>query len=158
MPSAKHYMPEGYRSVTPHLVVKNGLEAIRFYERAFGAELKTHAPGPTPGSTMHAELVIGDSFVFLMDSPAPELAPRSPPPPAIVLHMWVPDVDATFARAIAAGATEVMAPADQFWGDRYGQVRDPHGLIWAIATQKEQLTMDEIQTRAKEFFAPMGGS
>lgn len=159
MPPAKHFMPDGQHVITPHLIVKNSLEAIKFYEQAFGAELIARAPGTTPNSTMHAEIRIGGAAVFLMDAQGPQL-PESKlrAPPNQVIHMWVPDADATFARALAAGATVTMPLADQFWGGRYGHVLDPFGHVWAIATQKEELTLEEIQRRAKELFAEGGGS
>jgi uncharacterized glyoxalase superfamily protein PhnB len=145
------------RTVTPHLVVRNGLEAIAFYKKAFGAELKAHAPGPAPGSTMHAEIRIGDSSVFLMEmmGPTPATPPTSASGTTSLVHLFVPDVDAVFAKAVAAGATVVMPLSDMFWGDRYGQIVDPFGHVWALATHQEDLSPEEIERRSKAFFAQM---
>lgn len=160
MPNAKRHIPEGHRTVTPHLVVKNGLEAIAYYQKAFGAELRAHAPGATPESTMHAELRIGDSAVFLTDMVGGPSQVR-PPSPATgtttLIHLFVPDADALFDRAIAAGATPVMPPADMMWGDRYGQLCDPFGHVWAVATHKEDVSPAELQKRTQAFFAQMAG-
>jgi uncharacterized glyoxalase superfamily protein PhnB len=157
MPKAKHPIPEGMRTVTPHLVLRNGLEAIAFYKKVFGAELKTHAAGPTPGSTMHAEIRIGDSSVFLMEmlGPPPVKPPASTSGTTSLVHLFVPNVDAVFAQAVAAGATVVMPLSDMFWGDRYGQILDPFGHVWALATHQEDLSPEEIERRSKAFFAQM---
>jgi PhnB protein len=151
MSQAKHYLPEGLRTVTPHLVVRNGLEAIAFYKNAFAAELRNHAPGPTPGSTMHAELRIGDSAVFVMDSPTPSSTIGT----TTLIHLFVPNADTAFKQAVAAGATVAMPLMDMFWGDRYGQVADPFGHVWALATHKEDVSPDEIERRAQAFYAQM---
>lgn len=157
MAKAKRPIPEGMRTVTPHLPMQNALEAIAFYKKAFGAELKSHAPGTTPGSTMHAEIRIGDSSVFLADmlGAGPVKAPSSAGGATCMMHLYVPNADATFANAVAAGAKVVMPLADMFWGDRYGQITDPFGHVWSIATHVEDLTPQEIDQRAKAFFAQM---
>jgi uncharacterized glyoxalase superfamily protein PhnB len=151
MAKAKSYIPEGLRSVTPHLVVKNALESIEFYKKAFGAELMSHAPGPSPRSTMHAAIRIGDGVVFLADEMPQSIAkaPRGSTTTSIML--FVPDVDATFKQAVAAGAKAAMPVGDQFWGDRYGQVTDPDGHLWEIGTHKEDLTPEEIRQRMGTF-------
>jgi PhnB protein len=153
MAKAKKYIPEGLRSLTTHLVVPNALEAIEFYKKAFGAELESHAPGATPGSTIHAALKIGDAALFLADE-MPESKAKSPSKlggTTTSLMFYVSDVDAVVARAVKNGAMLAMPVSDQFWGDRYGQVIDPFGHLWEIGTHKEDLTEDELRERAMKF-------
>lgn len=140
-----HYIPEGTRAVTPHLVLKGAAKAIEFYKAAFGAVEHYHMPGPG-GSIGHAELQIADSLLYLADE-FPQgggggRAPRGSS--SVVLHMYVPDADATCARAVAAGAKVTMPMMDAFWGDRYGQVTDPFGHVWSIATHKQDLTPEQM--------------
>jgi PhnB protein len=157
MAKAKSHIPEGLRTVTAHLVVKNALDAIDFYKKAFGAELVTHSPGHAPRSTMHAAIKIGDVQLFLADEVGMSAikAPTTLGATTSTLMMYVTDVDAVFAKAVAAGASAKMPVADQFWGDRYGQVADPFGHVWELATHKEDLTHEEVGQRAQAFFAQM---
>jgi PhnB protein len=142
--------------------VRGADRALDFYKKAFGAQETVRMPGPT-GKIMHAEFRIGDSVVFLSEE-APNMgsvAPQPGTPTPISLHLYVEDVDAAYKRAIAAGATSQMLPADMFWGDRFSKVSDPFGHAWSIATVKEQLTPEEMGKRANAFFAEMakqGGS
>ena len=132
-------VPQGYHTLTPHLVVRDGSAAIDFYKRAFGAsELSRTTAGPG-GPIMHADLRIGSSIVMLND-PMPQQAP-------VTLHLYVNDADATFASAAKAGAKAVMPLADMPWGDRYGIVIDPYGHAWAISTHVEDVSADELQRR-----------
>jgi PhnB protein len=157
MAKAKNYIPEGLRSVTSHLVVKNALDSIEFYKKAFGAEVQSHAPGPTPRSTMHAAIKIGDGVVFVTDEMpmSTSKAPKTLGGSTSSITLFVRDADATFKSAVAAGAKVNMPIGDQFWGDRYGQVVDPDGHLWEIATHKEDLTPVELQQRASAFMAEM---
>ena len=157
MAKAKSYLPEGLRSVTSHLVVKNALDSIEFYKKAFGAELLSRAPGGSPKSTMHASVRIGDGVIFVADEmPMSTVkAPKSLGGTTSSVTLFVSDVDATFKNAVSAGAKSNMPVGDQFWGDRYGQVIDPDGHLWEIATHKEDLTADELQQRATKFMAEM---
>ena len=142
-------IPEGYGSVTPHLVVRGAARAIEFYKRAFGAEEAMRMPSRDGQKVMHAELRIGDSLVFLNDE-FPEMGARAPESlggTPVTLHLYVQDADAVFARAVAAGARPLMPLQDMFWGDRYGKLADPFGHEWAIATHKEDLTPEEIGKR-----------
>lgn len=124
--------------VTPHLVVNGAAEAIDFYTKAFGAEEVQRVPGED-GRLMHAAITINGDMVMLMDD-FPEMrdGKRSDPQALggtpVLLHLEVPDVDATWQRAVAAGATVVMPLEDQFWGDRYGQLADPFGHVWSLAS------------------------
>ncbi len=152
MGKAASPIPPGFHSLTPHLGVHGAANYIDFLARAFGAVEIGRSPGPG-GKLMHAAVRIGDSMLLLHDY-FPEMGG---PPPAtgngpLVLHLYVPDADATWAQAIAAGCEVVFPIADQFWGSRYGQVRDPFGLVWAIATQTEDLTPEESQERQKKLF------
>jgi PhnB protein len=142
-------IPEGYHAITPYLIVKRGAEAIQFYARAFGAVEHERMEGPG-GKIRHAEITIGDSRVMLADE-HPEigaLGPETIGGSPVSLHLYVEDVDAVVARAIAAGATLTRPVADQFYGDRVGGITDPFGHRWFIATHKEDLTKDELHRRA----------
>jgi uncharacterized glyoxalase superfamily protein PhnB len=149
--------------VTPDLAIKGATRAIDFYKKVFGAQEITRAPGPDGRSILHAELRIGDAPVFLADV-FPDMAPQDrgavrgtegAQHSRVVPTVYVKDADAVFDRAVKAGAEIVMPLADAFWGDRYGQVRDRYGHIWAIATHKEDLTPEEVQKRSAAFFASM---
>lgn len=145
-------IPEGMHTVTPHLVCAGASDAIAFYKRAFGAEEVHRMPSPDgSGKLMHAMIRIGDSAVMLVDE-TPEwgcLGPNTLKGSAVTLHLYVPDVDAAFARAVEAGATATMPPADMFWGDRYGMVKDPFGHSWSIATHIRDMTPEEMNEAAK---------
>ena len=150
-------IPEGYHTVTAALTVKNGARMIDFYKQAFGAQERMRMHGPDGTTIMHAEIQIGDSFVMLGEELADMgcLAPVSKGGPTGSLFLYVPDVDAAFQRAVSAGAKPVMPVADMFWGDRFGQVEDPSGHRWSLATHKEDLSPEEIGQRQKAFFASM---
>ncbi|MEZ6195443.1 MAG: VOC family protein [Planctomycetota bacterium] len=149
-------VPEGARTVTPHLVVKGAMQAIEFYKKAFGAIEHFHMPGPG-GAVMHAEIQIGDSLVYLADEfPNSVQAPATLGGTSVVIHLYVEDADATFKQAVAAGADVRFPVMDTFWGDRYGQVADPFGHTWAIATHVKDMTPEEIGAAAEEFMKNMG--
>lgn len=147
--------PEEFRGVTPQLVVADAQAAIDFYAAAFGADVFRRATGPD-GRIWHVELLIHGGRMLLLE-PYPEVGMVGPDPAAagtsVMLHLFVPDVDAGFARAVAAGGEPLMEPADTFWGDRYAQVRDPFGHRWALATRREDLTDAEISERAAAYLA-----
>jgi PhnB protein len=147
-------IPDGFHTLTPHLVVKGASQAIEFYKKAFGAEEISRAAGPDGKSLMHADLRIGDSRLFLVDE-FPEMDCRGPQSiggTPVTIHMYVEDVDAAFNKAVAAGAQVRMPLADMFWGDRYGVLADPFGHAWSLATHKEDLTPEEIDRRAQAAF------
>ncbi len=137
-------VPEGYRTVTPFLRVNGAREAIAFYKQAFGAEERSIAPGPD-GKVMHGEIKIGDSIVMIADA-------MMGPPTQAALHLYVQDVDALWAKALAAGCQVLMPLGDQFWGDRYGAVSDKWGNHWSMATHTEDLTPDQMKRRMDEAF------
>lgn len=152
-------IPEGTPTLTPHLIVKGATEAIEFYKKAFGAEEVRRVAGPDGKSLMHAELKVGTSRLYLVDE-FPQMGCKGPLSlggTPITVHMFVEDVDAVFNRAVAAGAQVRMPPADMFWGDRYGQLADPFGHSWSIATHKEDLTPEQLSERARIAFSGPGG-
>ena len=147
-------VPDGFHRVTPHLTVRNAAAMIEFYKKAFGAVEGRRAPGPDGKSIMHAEIKIGDSKVFLNDE-FPEMGAFSPADGKtmpVTLHLMVEDADKQFAQALSAGAEVVMPLADQFWGDRYGIVRDPSGHQWSIGSHLEDLSPDQIRERMATAF------
>ncbi len=132
-------------SLTPHLVCAGAAEAIDFYRKAFGAVEDMRLPGPD-GKLIHAMIRIGDSPLMLVDE-MPEwgaLGPKSLKGSPVTIHLQVADVDATVAQAVAAGATITMPVADAFWGDRYGQLEDPFGHRWSVATPLRDMSKEEI--------------
>jgi uncharacterized glyoxalase superfamily protein PhnB len=150
-------VPEGMHTITPHLPVQGAARAIEFYKQAFGAQELSRAPAPDGQKVMHASLKIGDSLLFLADEfpemgPGPR-APQSLGGTSVVINLYVEYADTVFKRAVSAGAQVHHPLADMFWGDRYGQVRDPFGHIWAIATHKLDLTPEEMEKGQRAFFS-----
>jgi PhnB protein len=151
-------IPEGFRSITPQLTLRDSAEALDFYKRAFGAKELVRMVGPG-GKVMHAEMKIGDSIFFLNDE-VPEMGPGPRAPQSLggtstTLHLYVKNVDAAHRQAVAAGARETMPVADMFWGDRYGKVADPFGHEWGMATHKENLSKAEQKKRGEEYMRQM---
>jgi PhnB protein len=141
-------IPDGYYSLTPYLVCKGAAKAIEFYAKAFGAQEVVRMPGPG-GSIMHAEVKIGNSMLMLADE-NPErghLSPETIGGSASSIMFYAADVDEVFNRAVAAGAKAEMPPEDMFWGDRMGNIVDPFGHKWAIATHKEDVEPAEMEKR-----------
>lgn len=141
-----HPIPPGMHALTPHLICANALGAIDFYQKAFGAKLEHKLMSPDGKMLMHAMLRIGDSALMLADE-CPQWGsqgPREGQPKSMVIHLYVPDVDATVERAVAAGAKPVMPVTDMFWGDRYGQIDDPFGHRWSVATHKYDVAPEEM--------------
>jgi PhnB protein len=147
-------IPEGYHTLTPSLAVDDAAQAIEFYKQAFGATERARMPAPD-GRIAHAELEIGDSLLTLADT----FDQSALKPPSQLggttgsILLYVEDVDAFVDHAVDAGATVTMPVEDMFWGDRYGQVTDPFGHVWQVATHKEDLTPDEMAERVKEGMA-----
>lgn len=149
-------IPEGYHTLTPHFTVRDAVRAIEFYKQAFGAQERGVMKGPD-GKVMHAELKIGDSIVMLADE-FPEfgaVAPESGGNTSMGLHIYVDNVDQAFDRAVKAGAKVEMPVSDQFWGDRYGKLRDPFGHKWSIATHVKDMSADEMKRSMDEAMASM---
>ncbi len=142
-------IPEGYHVITPYLIIKGASDAIEFYKKAFGATEVMRMAQPD-GRIGHAELQIGDSKFMLADE-FPEMdvrSPRSIGGTAVMLHLYVEDVDTVVGRALSAGAKALRPIQDQFYGDRSGSVADPYGHVWHVATHKEDLSPEEIRRRA----------
>ena len=143
-------IPEGYHTVTPYLTVKDGARAIEFYKNAFGAKEIFKMAGPD-GKIGHAELQIGDSRIML-GSESPQMGTHSPETlkgSPVGIFLYLEDVDASFKRALGAGAKEKQPPTDMFWGDRYGKLTDPFGHEWHLATHKEDVSPEEMEKRVK---------
>jgi PhnB protein len=148
-------IPEGYHTVSPHLIMRGADKAIEFYKKAFGAqELEKHAL--PDGSIMHASLKIGNSIFSLSEEFSEGgygiFSPQALSGTTTVIHLYVEDADSVFNQAVRAGAQSIMPLADMFWGDRYGQIKDPFGHCWSIATRIENLTQEQVNQRAEEFF------
>jgi PhnB protein len=137
-------IPDGYHSVTPYLVVQGVGNLIDFLTQAFDAQEVFRMPRPD-GNIAHAEVRIGDSIVMMGEA----MGELKPMPSSI--YLYVNDTDAVYKRALQAGATSMMEPADQFYGDRHGGVKDPVGNIWWIATHQEDVPPEELAKRAEAF-------
>lgn len=151
-------VPSQYGTATPHLIVSPANDALKFYEAAFGAQTLMTMPGPG-GLVMHAEMKIGDSIIMLSDQMPPmpgrpEGSPRKTPKnlggTSGGVMLYVPNIDDTMAKAVAAGAAISMPAMDMFWGDRYGQIEDPFGHVWAIATHTKDMTPEEMAAAAAQ--------
>lgn len=144
-------IPDGFHSITPHLIVRGGEAAIAFYKKAFNAKERDGACifKMPDGQIGHAELWIGDSPIMLADE-NPDwgvFSPLSKGGTSVCIHLYVSDADKTFAQAVAAGAVALMPMGDAPWGDRYGKLKDPFGHEWSVATHKEDLTSEELHKR-----------
>ncbi len=151
-------IPEGMHTVTPNLIIRDCAKAIEFYKRALGAQEVARMPSPDGKSIWHAELKIGDSMVFMNDEMPgmSQAAPSADRPVPVTMWLYVPDTDASFKRAVDAGAKPTMPPADMFWGDRCAGVADPFGYLWSFATHQKDLTEEEIRRAGEEFARSMG--
>ncbi len=148
-------VPDGFHTLTPHLIVRGAAQAIDFYKAAFGAEELSRHPGPDGKTIMHALLRIGDSMLMLADEFPGKgcTSPATVGGTSVVLNLYVNDADALYQRAVKAGAKATMPMTDMFWGDRYGQLSDPFGHQWSLATHKEDVSDAELEKRAKAMFA-----
>jgi uncharacterized glyoxalase superfamily protein PhnB len=142
-------IPDGFHSVTPYLLVPGVARLIDFLKEAFGATETHRSVGPD-GHVMHAQVRIGDSVV-MMGEPRGDWQPIPGS-----LYLYVHDTDATYRRALAAGGTSLMEPADQFYGDRNAGVKDPSGNSWWIATHIEDVSPEELDGRAQAFARKRG--
>ncbi|MEV4194794.1 VOC family protein [Streptomyces toxytricini] len=149
-------VPEGYPRITPYLCCDGAAEAIDFYVSVLGATERMRMPAPG-GRIGHAELDLGNSVIMLADE-HPDMGFRSPKSVGgtpVTLHVYVEDVDAVFAAAIARGARELRPVRDEFYGDRTGQIEDPYGHRWSLASHVEDVPEEEMERRARE--AVQGG-
>jgi len=153
--SAVRAIPEGYHSLTPAIVCKGAARAIEFYKEVFHAKELNRMTGPN-GSIGHAELQIGDSRLMLSDEfPGMASAPGPNPITSNSLVLYTDNVDSVFDRAVKAGAKVEMPLQNQFWGDRYGKLRDPFGHSWGLAQHVEDVAPAEMERRSKEWLAQM---
>jgi PhnB protein len=151
-------IPDGMHTVTPHLVCAGASEAIEFYKKAFNAVETSRLPGPG-GKLMHASIRIGDSAVMLVDEMPQHgmLGPKALKGSAVIVHLYVDDADSFLARAAAAGAKVTMPVTEMFWGDRYGQLQDPYGHCWSVATHVRDLTPAQIREGMETMSRNAGG-
>jgi PhnB protein len=150
-------IPEGYQNITPVLVVKDGLKAIEYYKKVFGAIDKGTMMMPDGKSVAHAELMIGNSKIMLSDE-FPQmkcLSPASIGGSPVSLYLYVEDVDKTFNLAVSEGGRSLSPVQDMFYGDRHGSIQDPFGHIWSIATHIKDLTGEEMEKATEEAFSKM---
>jgi len=150
-------IPPGYASVTPYLIVRGAKKAIDFYQRAFGAVELFRLDGPDD-TIAHAEIRIGNSPVMLAEGSEGYNDPLKLGGSPVSFMLYVPDVDAAFARAIAAGGTVKRPVADQFYGDRTGTLADPFGHVWSLGTHVEDVTSEEMNRRLQELMKPAAGA
>jgi PhnB protein len=151
-------VPDGFHTLTPYLVVRDCMKAIEFYKQAFGAKVRRIHFGPDKKSVTHADLQIGDSILMLNDEfPGGAVSPLSPGggSASCTIHIFVEDVDKMWRNAVDAGAKVTMPLDNQFWGDRYGQLTDPFGHNWSLATHLADLSEQEIDEGMKKAFANM---
>jgi uncharacterized glyoxalase superfamily protein PhnB len=144
-------IPDGFHSVTPFLIVEEAAQLLDFMKQAFQASADIQMAQPD-GSVMHAEARIGDSVILVGQA----MGEEHPPSPGAI-YLYVEDADATYQRALRAGATSTQEPEDQFWGDRMGGVKDPSGTRWWIAIHTEDLWPEEMGRRAQEFMKQQAG-
>jgi PhnB protein len=152
-------IPDGYHSLTPYLIVKGAAPALDFYAKALGATELYRLADPS-GKVGHAEMTVGDSHFMLADE-FPEMGavgPLAGTGHSVSFLLYVSDVDAAFARAVAAGAKAVRPVQDQFYGDRSGTLRDPFGHQWTLATHIEDVSPEEMQRRSAEMTKSAGGA
>jgi PhnB protein len=143
-------IPDGYHTLTPYLIVEGASSLIEFLKEAFGVQETERVTQPD-GTIMHAEVRVGDSVVMLSDA----MGERKPMPTSI--YLYVNDADATYQRALQAEGTSVMEPANLFYGDRHGSVKDPAGNYWSIATHIEDVPREELAKRTEDFMKQQAG-
>lgn len=151
-----HPIPEHCNSLNIYLFVDDGKAAVDFYVKAFDGELGALLEGPD-GSVMHAAIHIGNSALMISEASAAwgTQSPKDLGGSPASIHLYVPDVDKSFQRAIECGCKEVGAIMDCFWGERMGKVEDPFGFQWGIATQTEILDQEEVNARGQAWMQEM---
>lgn len=154
-PARPRAVPEGFGTLTPHLVIDGAAAAMDFYKLAFEAMEIARAPMPDGRRLMHGLMKLGNSMLMLVDT-IEEMGMKGPKAlggTVVSLHLYVPDVDDAFKRAVDAGCTVAMPPADMFWGDRFAKVIDPFGHEWSLATHIRDQTPAEMEAAQKAAFA-----
>lgn len=149
-------VPAGFSTLSAHIIVSDGVKALEFYQQALGAQETMRMMTPDGKSLMHAQMKIGSSVLMLASEFPPNcLSPKTRGGSSVYLHIYTENADALFDRAVKAGCKINMPMSDTFWGDRYGQVEDPFGHQWSIATHIKDLTPAQLAANAKEFMANM---
>lgn len=151
---AVKYIPDGYHTATPYLIIKGAAKALDFYRKAFGATELMRMQGPD-GKVGHAEIKIGNSPIMLADE-FPDMGYKSPQSlggSPVSIMLYVEDVDKTVERAVAEGAKITKPVQDQFYGDRNGSIHDPFGHVWTISTHVEDVSPEEMERRAEAMHA-----
>ena len=143
-------IPTGEPHIIPYLSVNDGPRALELYAKALGAVIEGKSLSED-GKLIHGRLRIGQGLVMLSD----EFGPPGPPPAGVTVHIWTEDADALWKRATSAGFEPAVPLEDQFWGDRYGVLKDPFGHRWSIGHRVEELSPEEIERRGRELFASM---
>jgi PhnB protein len=151
MPDAVPTTPSGYHTITAYLIIRDAIAALEFYREAFGATEVLRLMG-ADGRIVHAEMTFGDSRIMLAEESEAFRSPHAFSGTTVSLLMYVPNVDAAFERAIAAGIKILKPVADQFYGDRSGTLQDPFGHVWTLSTHKEDVSPEEMQRRAAALF------
>ncbi len=149
MAAKVRYVPEGYHTATPYLIVNDGAAAIDFYKRAFGARELVRMPDPSGKKIGHAEIKIGDSPIMLADESLERNArsPQTRGGSPVSILIYVEDVDTVVKEAVRAGGKLERPVEDQFYGDRSGSLKDPFGHTWHISTHKEDVSPEEMKKR-----------
>ncbi|HEY8750638.1 MAG TPA: VOC family protein [Tepidisphaeraceae bacterium] len=142
-------IPAGFHTITPYMMVKDGVRLIAFLKKALGAEVRHLSMGPD-GLVMHATLQIGDSMLMMTD------ARKDWPAQPTGVYLYVADVDAWYRRAMGAGAESINEPRNEFYGDRMGGIKDPSGNMWWIASHVEDVSDEEMKRRQEKMFAGKG--
>jgi uncharacterized glyoxalase superfamily protein PhnB len=150
-----NYIQEGFHSVTPNFIFKDTQKAIEFYKKAFSVTVLDIFKSPDGKGIMHATIKIGNSILMMGDEMPQCKSAESLGASPISLYLFTPDSDKLFAQALAAGGEVKMPMADMFWGDRCGTIMDPFGYSWMLATHKQELTVDQVNKGAEEFYAQM---
>ena len=146
-------IPAGYHTITPYLSVKTGAKALDFYKKAFGATAEKRME--KDGKIMHAQFKIGDSVMMLSDMFCEQEKEKQAGSSSASFYVYVQDVDAVVDQAVKAGARVKHPVATQFYGDRTGQVEDPFGFMWTIASHVEDVEPAEMKKRSEKMFAQM---
>ena len=156
---AKDAQEQKMQPITPHLTVSPASDAIKFYEKAFGATVAFRQDMPDGNKVLHAMMVLPNGGAFMLNDDFPEMgggsaaAPKAGYISSVTIHLDLPDVDAAWKRAVQAGAKVEMELADQFWGDRYGSLVDPFGHRWSLATHIRTPSKEEMEEATREMFA-----
>ncbi len=151
MAKAKSAVPDGLQTITPMLVLDDCAAAIDWYKQGLGAKELSRSVGPD-GKIMHAAIQIGSSQIMMHDAMMGGKGPKALGGSPASLWIYTEDCDTMYNRGLNAGGQVSMPMADQFWGDRCGSFIDPHGFTWTIATHTEDLTREELDQRAEQFF------